>query len=126
MTHPSAMSMPGARLAVIGLLGAALLSAAPAALASHSGTTVDCGDAGTFTARATQTAAGSHQAPEPSSVLIFEEGGSLTVFEFWVNGQRRFQLASTGRAANAVEEVRCSFTNGAGSYFEIVGILTTR
>lgn len=102
--------------------GALALAAAPA-LASHAGTTVDCGSAGTFTARAVQTAAGDHQAPEPSSVIVFEEGGALTVKEFRLNGQLRFALASNGRQQNAVDEVTCSFQNQAGTSFQVTGIL---
>jgi hypothetical protein len=112
------------RVAAVTVACIALLGAAPAAFASHDGMPVDCGEAGTFTARATQTAAGSHQAPEPGDVLVFEEGGSLTAFEVWLNGQLRFSLADTGRQSNAVSEVTCTFYNAAGAYFEITGVLT--
>ena len=115
----------GGRIAApIAIAAAVLLAAAPAVLASHDGMPVDCGSAGQFTARATQTAAGSHQAPEPGNVLVFEEGGSLAAFEVWLNGQLRFSIAGTGRDANAVDEVTCTFSNAAGSYFEITGVLT--
>ena len=112
------------RFAAAGFAVIALLVAAPAAFASHADETLDCGSAGSFVMRATQTAAGDHQAPEPSSVLLLEGGGVLTVSEFRVNGQLRFANASTGRANNAVTEVECSFLNEAGVLFNVTGILT--
>jgi hypothetical protein len=108
-------------------MAALMIAGLPArTLASHSGVIVNCGDAGTFTARATQTAAGDHQAPEPSSITVFEEGGTLTVHELRVNGVLRFSLATAGRANNAVEEVECWYVTGAGLLFEVTGILTAR
>lgn len=111
------------RFAAVGLAAVAILAAAPAALASHSGELADCGSAGTYTLRATDTGAGT-QAPEPGNALVFEEGGSLAVFEVWRDGQLRFSNAGTGQSNNALAEVTCTFTNGAGNYFEITGILT--
>ena len=121
-----AVRTPSARLVPL-VLTAVLLAALPGtALASHAGVIVDCGAAGTFTARATETGAGDHQAPEPSSITVFEEGGALTVFSLRVNGQPRFAIAGTGRSNNAVTEVTCSYTTGAGLLFEVTGILTAR
>ena len=114
------------RLAAIAFAITALIASAPAAFGSHAEETLDCGSAGTFVMRATETGAGDHQAPEPSSVLLLEGGGALTVLEFWVNGQLRFANASTGRGNNAVTEVTCSFRNEAGMLFEVNGILTPR
>ena len=111
------------RAAAIVLASGALALAAAPAFASHAGTTADCGSAGTFTIRAIQTAAGSHQAPEPASIIVFREGGALTVFEFRVNGQLRFTLADQGRQQNALDEVTCTFQNEAGATFEVTGIL---
>jgi hypothetical protein len=115
----------GRRIAAVGLAAVAVMAAAPAALASHSGEIADCGAAGSYTLHATDTAAGT-QAPEPGNVLLFEGGGTLTVQEVWRDGQLRFSNAATGRTKNAVDEVTCTFTNGAGSYFEITGVLTAR
>ncbi|MEX0709591.1 MAG: hypothetical protein WD116_00125 [Chloroflexota bacterium] len=116
---------PASGIAAILLASAALALTTPAVLASHSGAKVDCGSAGTYTIRATENGAG-FQAPDPSSVLIFEEGGTLMLFEVSVNGQVRFSNALTGRESNAVEETNCSFTIGSGAYFEVVGILNLR
>jgi hypothetical protein len=125
MTHGSRRSHPagGRHMPAVGLAVAAVLAAAPAVFASHSGEIADCGDAGSYTLHATDTAAGT-QAPEPGNVLIFEEGGTLTVMEVWRDGQLRFSNAATGRTKNALDEVTCTFTNGAGNYFEITGVLT--
>jgi hypothetical protein len=114
------------RVVVAVVLGAVFAWSPGSTFASHAGVTVDCGDAGSFTARAVQTAAGDHQAPEPSSITVFEEGGTLTVMSLVVNGQPRFAIAATGLSNNAVTEVTCSYTTGAGLLFEVTGILTAR
>jgi hypothetical protein len=124
LSRPLTRSVHSARrLAALALALVALAAAGTPALASHAGTTVDCGSAGTFTVRAMQTAAGDHQAPEPSSIIVFREGGALTVFEFRVNGVLRFTLADRGRQQNALDEVTCSFENEAGARFQVTGIL---
>ena len=59
-------------------------------------------------------------------MLIFEEGGVLTIFSASVDGNLLFSNAVTGQAHNARDEVTCSFTIGAGSVFEVTGILNKR
>jgi hypothetical protein len=95
------------------------------ASASHAGALVTCDNGDTFTIRAVDNGAG-FQSPKPSDVLIFEEGGALTIFRLSVNGNLQFSFAETGQANNAVDEVTCSFTIGAGAFFEATGILNTR
>jgi hypothetical protein len=95
------------------------------ASASHAGALVTCDNGDTFTLRAVDNGAG-FQSPGPADVLIFEEGGVLTIFSASVNGSLLFSNAETGRASNAVDEVTCSFTIGAGAVFEVTGILNTR
>ena len=96
--------------------------AAPA-LASHAGAIADCGTAGTFTVKAADNSAG-FQSPLPSSVIVFEEGGVLTVQEISRDGQSLFTRADTGRARNNLTEVTCSFTTGFQGTFTVKGILT--
>jgi hypothetical protein len=96
---------------------------AQAAAASHAGAIADCGSAGTFTLKAHDNSAG-FQSPGAGDVLVFEEGGTLAILEFYANGQLLFSNAQTGRANNNLEEVTCSFTNLDGVSFTAVGILT--
>jgi hypothetical protein len=92
--------------------------------ATHDGAIADCGSAGTFTVKAQDNGAGV-QSPGPGTLVLFEEGGVLTVFEFSVNGQLLWNAAQTGRAKNNVEEVTCSFRNAdPGELFTVTGILT--
>jgi hypothetical protein len=96
----------------------------PPASANHKGATIDCGSAGTFTIKAQQTPAqGGIQAPFPHTVILFEEGGLVTVFEFVVDGQVVFNNAETGQETNNVNEVTCTFTLD-GRVIEVTGILT--
>ena len=104
-------------LATVGFCGTAL--------ASHAGAEVTCDDGGHFTIRAAENSAG-FQSPAPDHVLIFEEGGVLTVFRLSVNGNVVIDRAVTGQAGNAVNEVTCSFTLGDGPFFEVTGVLTAR
>lgn len=108
----------------LGLLGG--LAFAPSTLASHLGAAVDCGSAGTFTLDATETGNGDWQAPGPGDVILLEEGGTLTVFELWVDGNLRFSKAAVGRTRNALAETQCSFTIGTGQLFEVEGLLILR
>ena len=65
------------------------------------------------------------QSPAPDKVVVFEEGGTLTVLEFSINGQLVWSAAQTGRASNNVEEVTCSFRNAdRGELFTATGIFT--
>ena len=98
---------------------------AGSARATHAGALVTCDNGDTFTIRAVDNGAG-FQSPKQSDILIFEEGGVLTVLRLSVNGELRFSFAETGQAHNAVEEVTCSFTIGAGAFFEATGILNAR
>jgi hypothetical protein len=91
--------------------------------ASHAGAIADCGSAGIFTLKAHDNGAG-FQSPGPADVLVFEEGGTLTILEFYENGRLLFSNAETGRANNNLEEVTCSFTTGGGVSFVAIGILT--
>jgi hypothetical protein len=43
-----------------------------------------------------------------------------------VDGDLRFSEAETGQAHNAVDEFTCTFTIGAGAFFEVTGILNAR
>jgi hypothetical protein len=92
--------------------------------ATHAGAIADCGSAGTFTVKAQDNGAGV-QSPAPDKVVVFEEGGTLTVLEFSINGQLVWSAAQTGRASNNVEEVTCSFRNAdPGELFTATGIFT--
>lgn len=95
------------------------------ASASHAGALVTCDNGDTFTLRAVDNSAG-FQSPAPGFVLIFEEGGVLTVLQLSVDGNLQWSAAETGRARNAVDEVKCSFTIGAGAFFEVTGVLNAR
>jgi hypothetical protein len=109
----------------IGTLVVLGTSAQPAA-ATHDGAIADCGSAGTFTVKAQDNGAGV-QSPDPGKLVLFEQGGALTVFDFYVNGQLVLSLAQTGRAHNNVEEVTCSFRNAdPGELFTVTGVLTAR
>jgi hypothetical protein len=95
------------------------------ASALHAGATADCGSAGTFTIHATQTPLGPlNEQPHPGIVLIFEEGGVLTVFKLAVNGQVFVDKNETGRAMNNVNEVTCTFTLPDIGVIEATGVLT--
>jgi hypothetical protein len=95
------------------------------AAASHAGALVTCDNGDTFTIRAVDNGAG-FQSPKPADVLTFEEGGVLTIFRASVDGNLLFSFAETGQARNAVTEVTCSFTIGAGAFFEVTGVLNVR
>src|SRR5215217_9625015 len=83
----------------------------------------------TFTVRAAANSAG-FESPEPFHVLVFEEGAVLTAHTVRVNGNLLFSHAVTGRAQDTLTETTCTFTvgsgMGAGSVFEVTGILNTR
>jgi hypothetical protein len=98
---------------------------AGSASASHAGALATCDNGDTFTLRAAENSAG-FQSPAPDHVLIFEEGGVLTVSRLSVDGNLVIDRAETGRTSNAVNEVTCSFTLGAGPFFEVTGVLTAR
>jgi hypothetical protein len=100
-------------------------SVAGQAWASHAGAIASCGDAGTFTVKAADNSGG-FQSPLPTSVIVFEEGGVLTVHEISRDGQLLFTRADTGREANNLTEVTCSFTTGSQGTFTVTGILTAR
>jgi hypothetical protein len=101
----------------------ALGTFAGSAVASHAGAIANCGTAGTFTVKAANNSAG-FQSPLPSSVIVFEEGGVLTVQEISRDGQLLFTRADTGRERNNLTEVTCSFTTGFQGTFTVKGILT--
>jgi hypothetical protein len=110
-----------------GIFGAAVASFAlfaGSAYASHAGAVATCGG-DTFTLRAADNSGG-FQSPAPDHVLIFEEGGVLTVFRLSVNGTVVLSRAEVGQANNARTEVTCSFTIGDGAHFEVTGLLTAR
>jgi hypothetical protein len=98
-------------------------SLAGPAVASHAGAIADCGNAGTFTVKAAENSAG-FQSPFPTSVIVFEEGGVLTVHEVSRDGQLLFTRADTGREKNNLTEITCSFTTGSDGTFTVTGILT--
>lgn len=103
-------------LAIIGLL------AQPAA-ALHGGAIADCGDAGTLTVRATPNAAG-FESPLFNGVLLFEEGGTLSLMIVSLDGVVAWDDAAVGVTANAVEEVTCSFELANGVDVEATGVHT--
>jgi hypothetical protein len=114
------------RRGTITFLASAMLVAlgtAGQAVASHAGTIVDCGTAGTFTVRATENSAG-FQAPFPTSVIVLEEGGVLTVQSISRDGQPLGSRADNGRQRNSLTEVTCSITTGSDGVFTVTGILT--
>ena len=96
----------------------ALLDGAGAGIASR----LDAFDANQ--ARAAENSAG-FQSPAPDHVLVFEEGGVLTVLRLSVNDNVVIDRAATGQARNAVDEVTCSFTFTAAPFFEfeVTGVL---
>jgi hypothetical protein len=98
---------------------------AGSASASHAGALATCDNGDTFTLRAAENSAG-FQSPAPDHVLLFEEGGALTVLRLSVDGNMVIDRAETGRTRNAVNEVTCSFMLGAGPFFEVTGVLTAR
>lgn len=104
-------------VATLGLCGSAV--------ASHAGAAVTCDNGASFTLRATDNGTG-FQSPSPFTVLLFEEGGVLTIHSVRVDGNPLFSHADTGLAQNALTEVTCSFTIGAGAFFEVTGILNAR
>jgi hypothetical protein len=116
------------RRTIIGLAVGALVilgAFAQAAGASHAGAIADCGSAGTFTLSAHDNSAG-FQSPAPADVLIFEEGGVLTILRASADGNLLFSNADTGQANNALTEVTCSFTTGGGVFYEVTGIFNPR
>jgi hypothetical protein len=99
---------------------------AESASATHAGALATCDNGDTFTLRAVDNGAG-FQSPAPDHVLIFKEGGVLTVHRLSVNGQLVVDRATTGQARNAVNEVTCSFTlGGGGPFFVVTGVLNAR
>jgi hypothetical protein len=111
----------------ITLLASAMLAAfgtlAGTALASHAGAVADCDAAGTFTVKAADNSAG-FQSPLPTSVIVFEEGGVLTVQRISRDGQLIFNRAVTGRQQNNLTEVTCEIATGSQGVFTVTGILT--
>jgi hypothetical protein len=118
------MARTGIKLAVVGLLALASLGllVQPAA-AFHAGATVNCGTVGTFTVRATPNAA-DFESPPPNAVLLFDEGGTLSILEVYRNGQLVWNPAHVGRASNNVEEVTCSYTLANGVQLQVTGVFT--
>ena len=111
-----------------GIFAAAVASFAlfaGSAYASHAGAVATCDNGDTFTIRAADNSGG-FQSPAPDHVLIFKDGGVLTVFRLSVNGAVVLSRAETGQANNARTEVTCSFTSGDGVHFEVMGLLTAR
>jgi hypothetical protein len=118
-------------VAVLATCAAAFVLAG-SAVAGHDDETATCTSGTTvttFTIRATVNSAG-FESPEPFRVLVFEEGAVLTAHTVHLNGNLLFSHAVTGRAQNGLAEVTCTFTvgpgMGAGSVFEVTGILNTR
>jgi hypothetical protein len=115
--------------AAVGLAASALVmlaAFAQSAGATHAGAIADCGSAGTFTVKAQDNGAGT-QSPDPGYVVLFEEGGALSVQQLYVEGQLVWSAADTGRAKNNVTEATCSFRNAdPGELFTVVGVLTAK
>jgi hypothetical protein len=106
-------------IAMLGALG----TIAGQAGASHAGAIANCGTSGTFTVKAAENNAG-FQSPLPTSVIVFEEGGALTVQQISRDGQLLFTRADMGRVRNSLTEVTCSITTGSDGVFTVTGILT--
>jgi hypothetical protein len=100
-------------------------SVAGPAVASHAGAIANCGSAGTFTVKASENSAG-FESPFPTSVILFEEGGVLTVREISRDGQLLFVRAANGREQDSLTEITCSFTTGSDGTFTVTGILNAR
>jgi len=116
----------GRRLAFTGLAASVwvgLLAQPVAAL--HTGQTVDCGTAGTFTIDAQPNGAG-FEAPPPGDLLRFEEGPILIPMKLTINGVVVFDGPAIGRAQNALDEVTCTFSLRNGVPFEVTGLLIPR
>jgi hypothetical protein len=103
----------------------ALGNVAGQAAASHAGAIASCGDAGAFTVKAAENSAG-FESPFPTSVIVVEEGGVLTVHQISRDGQLLFTRAGTGRDRDNLTEITCSFTTGSDGTFRVTGILTAR
>ena len=124
--------MPIHRSVIALVMCAAALVLPASAVAGHDDETATCTNGTTvttFTIRATANSAG-FESPNPFNVLVFEEGAVLTAQAVRVNGNLIFSHAGTGLAQNALTEVTCTFTvgsgMGAGSVFEVTGILIVR
>ena len=103
----------------------ALGSAAQPASASHADSVANCGSAGTFTVKAAANNAG-FESPFPTSVILFEEGVTLTVREISRNGQLLVSRGDTGRANDGLTETTCTFTTDSDGTFTVTGVLTGR
>jgi hypothetical protein len=119
------------RAAIAAATFAAAFVFSGSAVAGHDDETATCTSGTTvttFTIRATANSAG-FESPNPFNVLVFEEGAVLTAHTVRLNGNLLFSHAVTGRTQNALTEVTCTFTvgpgMGAGSVFEVTGILNT-
>jgi hypothetical protein len=100
-------------------------SVAGPAVASHAGAIANCGSDGTFTVKASENSAG-FESPFPTSVILFEEGGVLTVREISRDGQLLFVRAANGREQDSLTEITCSFTTGSDGTFTVTGIFNAR
>jgi hypothetical protein len=117
--------MSARRAAIFAAAVAVFALFAGSAYASHAGAVATCDNGDMFTLRAADNSGG-FQSPAPDHVLIFEEGGVLTVFRLSVDGNVVLSRAEVGQANNAGTEVTCSFTIGDGAHFEVTGLLTAR
>jgi hypothetical protein len=102
---------------------ATLVVVAQPAAAFHRGATADCGDAGVFTVRATPNGAG-FESPSPNSILLFEEGGTLSIRRAVRDGVLVWDSAAVGMAHNNVDEVTCSITLANGVHLVVTGVYT--
>jgi hypothetical protein len=110
----------------IALLG---LLAQPAA-AIHSGATIDCGSAGTYTIETGENGTSVFKPGFVQVVLLGQDGkvvGTLVPFKVSINGQL---LQFEGKAADPIEDhvglATCSFTGSNGDYVVLEGILSLR
>jgi hypothetical protein len=102
------------------------LLAQPAA-AIHSGATLDCGSAGTYTIKTGENGTSVFKPGFIQVVLLGRDDkvvGTLVPFRASVNGQ---PLQLVGHAADALEDhhglATCSFTGSNGDIFVLEGIL---
>ena len=117
------------RMVVAGVFAVALLGlmAQPAA-AIHSGATMDCGSAGTYTIKTGENGTSVFKPGFIQVDLLADDGkvvGTLVPFRAWVNGEP-IQLV-TDAMALALEAhhglATCSFTGSNGDFFMLEGVL---
>lgn len=119
----------GTFVAVVFALASLGLLAQPAA-AIHSGATLDCGSAGTYTIKTGENGTSVFKPGFIQVDLLGQDDkvvGTLVPFRAFVNGQ---PIQLVGDAADALEDhhslATCSFTGSNGEFWVLEGILNLR